>query len=104
MARKSIRNGKDHAFSPKDIGKKADGHVRQGTRIRMLEYDLPRAPDRLFGFVPLIPWGNQWKNLFEGWLKQGAQVELYAQRLSSENLDMLNMLKAQYRKTFHKIV
>ena len=97
MARNSIRNIKKRGFSPKDIAKKAGDHVRGGTRIRMLEYDLPKSPSFLW-------FGNQWKNLFEDWLKKGAKVELYAQRLSREQEEMVDMFKAQYRGNFHRIL
>lgn len=81
-------------FSPRDIGKRT--HVKKGTKIRMLEGALTRAPDRLCGFVPILPWGNQWVNLFQGWLKEGARIEVYVQGVPNQTKDMLKRFAAEY--------
>jgi len=91
MARKSIRKSNKHAYSPKNIGERV--HVRQVTRIRMLEYDLPHCPSFLW-------FGNQWEGLFKGWLEQGAKIEVYAQKPTRESLEMLKNLRDSHNRSF----
>ncbi len=82
--------------TPRDIGKIAI--VKKGTRVRMLEYDLPKSP--CFLRVPFTGWrvpftghGNQWQYLLQGWIDKGAKVELFVQALSNEAVDVLDNLK-----------
>jgi hypothetical protein len=99
MARKSSRKRKEHAYGPLDIAEKA--LIRRGTRIRMLEYDFPRCPNRFMGF---FPWGNQWEKLFANLLSQGAKIEVYAQNVRSEQMGMLDKFKAENPGRFYKIL
>lgn len=90
LRKKPRRNNTEKHF-PLDIGRAA--HVKKNTRIRVLEYDLPKCPTFLF-------FGNQWNNLFRDWLNKGAKIEVYAQKPSRETLKMLKRLEKETPLSF----